>query len=165
MDMADKLHINKHDLDNELVSQPSLYWELSENYISLAAIRDQKKSDLESVEATLDSQVRLALDKVGDKVTEAKVRCGIQTDPARVAALTSFYKAKEDAEKAQALVEAARQRSYMLRDLVTLHVSGYYSDSALSADSSAVGETVAKARASQLREQRASTKERLQATG
>ena len=55
------LTIDKLALDDEVVRQPSLFYEVSEAYVEAVAVRDDCKEALASVDDELDSSVRKAL--------------------------------------------------------------------------------------------------------
>lgn len=123
------LTIDKLALDDEVVRQPSLFYEVSEAYVEAVAVRDDCKEALASVDAELDSSVRKAL---GDsKATEGNIKSQIQSHKKHKTAFDQYITAKEEADKLQALKEAFQQRSYMLRDLVSLYSANYFEEGSL----------------------------------
>ena len=120
------LKIDKLALDEELIRQPSLFYEVSEAVTAAIAHRDFLKDELASIDAALDGVARAKLDKMHDKVTEAMVKGFIQTNPKHEKAFADYCKAKTEADQLLALKEAFHQRSYMLRELCSLFVANYY---------------------------------------
>jgi hypothetical protein len=121
------LEIDKSALDDEVVRQPSLFYEVSEAYAEAAAARDQFKEQLAGIDAELDKRFR----KDGVKATEGQIKAQIQSYRAHQEAFDDWLDAKETADKLQALKDAFQQRSYMLRDLVSLHNANYFEESSL----------------------------------
>lgn len=128
------LEIEKSTLDDEIVRQPSLFFEVSEAFALAAAERDVLKDSIATIDANLDAEVRASF---GDaKVTEAMVKSKVQANPEHEKAFTNWLTAKEQADLLGALKEAFQQRSYMLRDLVSLYTANYFEQSAIKTDAS-----------------------------
>lgn len=122
------LEIDKHNLDDELVKQPSLFFDVSEAYEEAVAERDACKEELATIDAELDGIIRA---KLGDEATEAMVKHGIQSHARHAEAFDTYILAKTRAGKLQALKESFHQRNYMLRELANLYVSSYYEASSV----------------------------------
>lgn len=123
------LSIDKSSLDDEVIRQPSLFFEVSEAYVEAAAERDYAKEDLANIDAVLDSSIRKKLsDK---KPTEGAVKGLVQCSEEHSKAMRVYLEAKQLADKFAVLKDAFQQRSYMLRDLVSLHTSNYFQDSSV----------------------------------
>lgn len=120
------LTINVNALDEELVANPALVQSANDKYAEAVSVRDAKKEHLDTVEAELDSLVRITLAEVGEKVTEATVKAGIQVHTKRQKAFFEWNEAKLAAAKAYAMVEAVSARSDALKELSKLYVSGYF---------------------------------------
>jgi hypothetical protein len=129
------LAINKATLDDEVSKQPMLYFEVSEAYVDAAAVRDACKEELTSIDATLDGEVRLALGRKEEKVTEAMVKNAVQTHQKHQDAFDTYMSAKNKADLLAALKDAFSQRSYMLRDLIQLYMTSYYEKTSMGGDS------------------------------
>ena len=129
------LRIDKLSLDEELVQQPALFYDISEAYVALAAIRDGLKEQLATVDARLDTAVRVRLEKTG-KVTEAMVKNAIQLDDLHIAASDDYNRAKQAADEMSSLKEAFHQRAYMLRELCGLFTANYFERNSVSGSAS-----------------------------
>lgn len=117
------LKIDKSSLDDELAAQSELFYAIGEMYVTAVSIRDELKETMATTDALLDQRVR----KVAkDKVTEAQVKGQIQLEPEHTKAHNAYLEAKTEADILGALKDAFKERGYMLRDLCSLYVSGYY---------------------------------------
>lgn len=121
------LAIDKMALDDEVVRQPSLFYEVSEAYAEATAERDAEKEQLALIDAELDSDARQGK----EKITEGQVKAYIAAAQDHINQHKHWLKAKKHADKVAALKDSFHQRSYMLRDLVTLHTSNYFEESSV----------------------------------
>lgn len=117
------LEIDREGLDDCLVKQPELFFHASDAYVVAVASRDQLKLDLEEKMAQLDEQVRKEAIANDEKLSETAVAKRVQASPELKELQSDYLAAKAEADKWLALKEAFQQRSYMLRELVSLAVS------------------------------------------
>ena len=130
-ELRDYLEIDKHSLDDEIVKQPSLFFQVSEALSEAVAERDACKEELATVDADLDGQIRHDMEVAGDRITEAQVKNGIQVHAKHGPAFDTYILAKTRADKLLAMKEAFQQRGYMLRDLASLYVANYYDSTSI----------------------------------
>lgn len=130
-ELQEQLAIDKSVLDDEVIRQPVLFYTISEQLTDAIAERDGAKEELASVDAGLDGQWRKKLAKVHTKVTETMVSNHVITSSEHEQAFDAYLKAKTTADKLLALKEAFQQRSYMLRDLVSLYSANYYEEASV----------------------------------
>jgi len=116
------------DLDTELIRQAQLYGHVGTLYAFAVATRDKKKHDLEVLEAQLDRDVRDQLATDNEKVTENKVEAGIKLEPSHQRAYRDYLDACRLTAEWEALKDAYKQRSYMLREIVNLRVTDYFGE-------------------------------------
>ena len=126
-DYVGLLKIDKNDLDTELIRQTDLFNKISLQFVEAASIRDEKKKYLQVVEAELRLKIKKEFDDDGRRVTEKTLDAMIITDPIRLKANKIYQEAKLKCDKYEVLKESFRQRSYMLRELISLFISDYYS--------------------------------------
>lgn len=127
-----QLAIDKTELDDEVIRQPSLFYMVSEQLTDALAERDAAKEELANVDADLYATWRTKLSKdTKNRVTDTMVNMHVQSSADHEQAFTTYLKAKTKAEKLLALKEAFQQRSYMLRDLVSLYSANYYEDTSM----------------------------------
>ena len=130
-DLQAKLAIDKSVLDDEVIRQPVLFYTISEALTDASAERDAAKEELASVDAELDGMWRRKLAKVHTKVTENMVSNHVLISDEHQKAFNAYLEAKTKADKLLALKEAFQQRSYMLRDLVSLYSANYYESASI----------------------------------
>lgn len=131
IELQQQLAIDKSVLDDEVIRQPVLFYTISEQLTDAAAERDAAKENLASVDAKLDHKWRKDLAKVHTKVTDKMVATQVLIDRDHEKAFDDYLEAKTKADKLLALKEAFQQRSYMLRDLVSLYSANYYETSSI----------------------------------
>jgi len=127
-EMAERLKINRDALDQELIEQPQLFWQVSERYLWAVSIRDARKEELEQTRARISLDIRSVSAKAGEKTTEAGILALVQTDSRALEVKEAYTKAVEEAARWAALKEAFSQRAYILRDLASLYVAGYFGE-------------------------------------
>lgn len=125
------LAIDKLALDDEVIRQPTLFYQVSEQLTAAIAERDAAKEELANVDASLAQKWRKHLSKDGKRATDTMVAHCVQTSEQHEEAFTQWLSAKTKAEKLLALKDAFHQRSYMLRDLVTLYSANYFEDASM----------------------------------
>lgn len=128
------LKIDKNALDDAVIQQSMLYYQVSESYAQAAAERDSLKEALATTDAKLDGEVRKRLTKTDNKFTEGTVKSQIQIDPKHETAFKSYIESKERADILAALRDAFQTRAYMLRDLIQLHVTGFFQETSIKPD-------------------------------
>lgn len=122
------LRIDRHDLDTELVNQPSLYFKVGQFYAEAISVRDKARLDRDKEHAELDRYIRQEAHGNNERVTEAQVLSLIKEDVSYDIAQTRYSELCKVAEIWLALKESFQQRSYAIKDLVQLFVSNYYTD-------------------------------------
>lgn len=133
-ELRDKIRIDKDDLDLEVISQPDLFYAASSAHALAVSNRDQAYEGLKQTDAELNLDIREEMLGKGEKFTETLLSSIVQSHESHKEAYIEYASYKRDAEQLQALKEAFLQRSHMLRELVQLYVTGYYSESALGTD-------------------------------
>jgi hypothetical protein len=123
--LEELLKINTLDLDQALIEQPEAFYRISQAYTQAVSIRDQAHENCKRVDAEVDLAIRDHLAQQGLKTTEKVIDSEVKTNDDHIEAYREYLEAKTTAEKLQALKESFIQRSYMLRELCGLHISGY----------------------------------------
>lgn len=121
------LEIDKSALDDEVIRQPSLFYMVCEQLVEASADRDAAKEHLATVDAELDAHFRA----LPTKTTDKGVLSQVQTSKKHQDAFDDWLAAKTHADKLQVLKDSFQQRSYMLRDLVSLYTANYYQDASI----------------------------------
>ena len=131
------LFVNKNLLDDELTTQPEVYYRVAEAASRAAARRDSLKYDLELMVAEVDAKVR---DELADEAeadqdskrkkrknpTEIEIANLVKLAPKVEKAHRAYMDARLQAAEWEALTTAFGQRSYVLKDLTALYVANYY---------------------------------------
>lgn len=147
------LAIDRDDLDRCLMEQPDIYYQVSQQLTLALAERDAIKLDLDEAEAKLGGELRenaakdealqtLIAEKETERgskkrprrsenrLTEGAIREKLQTAPKLKSIRRDLLEANQLVNSWSDLKEAFRQRSFMLRELVSLRL-GERSDSAM----------------------------------
>lgn len=125
------LVINKAALDDELVHQSELFFNVGEAYIEAVDQRDALKEDLGIIEAELDSEIRDKAELRDEKITNDAVKAKVRNHPRRKQAYRSFADAKRKADRLGVLKESFLQRASMLKHLCELYVANYYEQNSI----------------------------------
>ena len=123
--ITENLEINEFKLDEELKSQPSMFF----HYAALAAEADREvrrlKEAVEIVEAEADNRARTELT---GKITEATVKAFIAQDEECISANQQYIDAVYQKNLLDAAVKAFDQRKGCLDNLVRLHTTKYFAE-------------------------------------
>jgi hypothetical protein len=122
-ELEGSLQIDRDDLDSCLVEQPGYFYHVAEEVAQANARRDTLKLELEEQIAVLDKEVRQNALRDDEKMTEAGIQNRLRTMPKIKDLQRQFLNAKTEADSWAALKEAYQQRSFMLRELVALHLA------------------------------------------
>lgn len=123
------LVIDKDNLDDCLVQQPELYYHVAEAFSHAIATRDALKLDIEIAEAREAKLIRELAAEADEKLTEAGLREQLALIPELQKLRRRRIEEESNISAWQALKEAFTQRSYMLRELVPMHLSRFNSGS------------------------------------
>lgn len=121
--LKEYLQIDKHALDDCLIEQPDVYYQVSEQLVQANAERDTLKLQLEELMAKEDQAIREKVARTGEKTTEAGIQNKIRTTVSVQALQAKYMDKRREAEEWGALKEAFSQRSFMLRELVALFIA------------------------------------------
>ena len=121
-----RLLIDKLALDEELIDNPTLVYQVCEECAEAIAVRDAKKEALETIDAELDSEIRDILSKTSSKITENVVKGMVQVHQEHQNAFKEYNEAKLTAAKKIALERAVSARSDALEQLSRLYSAGYF---------------------------------------
>lgn len=121
------LRIDEHALEEELQSQVPSYYEVSKRLSLEISRRDAAKHYVKTVEARVDGGIRGEAKEAGEKVTETTVENRKILNADVIEATQILMDAESRVRDLTVLKEAFTQRSYVLKDLVALYISNYYS--------------------------------------
>lgn len=127
---ADKIAIDKDNLDQMWIEQPQVYNQIAERLALEMSRRDETKNFLKDLEAEIDSELREAAEidlreNGTKKPTETAIKNMMREDKRWKKANEIQLEMDKNVNLLQARRDAYHQRRYALENLVTLHVSGY----------------------------------------
>lgn len=137
-DYSEKLIIDEHALDLELLQQAHTFNEIAQAAVDQEARRDKYKETMAQVDAELSHDIRSK--KSDTRITDAYVLAQVLNHPDHKDISDKFLLAKHRAARLAALKEAYINRGWMVRELVQLHAIGYFTESAISPKRGAAGE-------------------------
>lgn len=126
-EFTDYLTIDRHALDDAIQKQPSLYFAVSDALAAELSVRDGLKKKVDEVYADVTLQMRQESVRTGIKITEDQVKQTALLCPDYQQTHEEYLQQKLLCDRLLALKEAFSTRGYMLRDLVSLWVAGYFS--------------------------------------
>lgn len=135
---AEDLRIDKHKLDTEIIRHPELYLRAANAHVEAVSRADLLRREVDETRADVDSRVRRGFEKKEVKSTEKMITAAVEGHKDYKKAYSDYLDAKLEADRAAGLKEAFHRRGYMLRDLVSLWVAGYYSDASIRGAASGV---------------------------
>lgn len=120
------LLIDKHDLDDEVIRQPSTFYEVCKLYMDAISTRDEMLMRIKEVEADVDDTIRKQFELEGDKKpTEKAIEKMIRTDERVAKAKRRALRATNEAAKLESLRDSYKMRSHALHELVELYKVNY----------------------------------------
>jgi translation elongation factor EF-Ts len=122
------LAIDRNALDEALLTQPDLFYRASKKLAELISQRDAAKQDISEAEAEADKDIRSEIEEAGTKITEKEVESRKRIHPEVSASIKTYLNLNLSVGQFTALVDAFKQRSYVLKSLSDLHISGYFGD-------------------------------------
>lgn len=122
---AEKLRIDRDDLDTEIMEQPQLFCGVARRYAIALSQRDAAKEAVGVARAAAYYVVRQQIEAAGIKATEAAIAVQIESNKEYRAAMDQYGLLKLAADQLLAEKEAWQQRSYALKDLAALWIAGY----------------------------------------
>jgi hypothetical protein len=120
------LSIDKFNLDEEVVGQPSLFNDVAKRSARANAVAAEAKDRIKEVEAQLASRVRIEAEALNERLTDAGAKARVDAHPERKAVIKAYIDANEAAERWAGLRESFSNRGFMIRDLGQLWMGGYF---------------------------------------
>lgn len=127
----DRLMVDKYSLDQELIEQPSLFYDIGAKHERAVAKQEEAQAEVSRIEAEVDQEVR---DSAPDKTTETDIKKQVALNERVQVAQEEYRNCREIASRWKVLREACQQRSYILKELVGLYTSQYWAESSVNAD-------------------------------
>ena len=128
-----RLRIDKDALDDELVEQPQLFFEVAEQFALAASELASAKDAVKTIMARAYKSIRA---KAEAKMSEGQTNAAVDANKRVRAARKTYHQAIFSEGRWGALKDAYGQRAWILKDLVQLHIRAYFSE-----DSSTAGDS------------------------
>lgn len=127
--LEEAIKIDQDELDEALIQQPSLFYEVSRHLTILLSRRDEAKSNLQAAEARADIGIRRKAREKEEKKNEAEIAAEkrLSTDVAK--ADRAHQRLVQTCGHFEALKQAFQQRGFVLKSLADLYVSNYFTQS------------------------------------
>ncbi len=127
MNYRNDLEIDQNDLDTCCLRQPVLFDQYAQALMPLYKKRDELKLMIDQTNARLDGIIREAASADGKKITEAMIQNEIIRNPQYTDLQQKFINICAEIKEAEIIRDAFSQRKDMLKLLVELFISGYWS--------------------------------------
>lgn len=128
--VSEQVMIDRHALDDAVMWQAEAMARIGNCLAIIKSQRDDAKDYIKEVEARLDEDMRIDMAKNGQKVTETQVKAAIIRSREYQDAKRRHQYLSRDAERLGNLKDTYADRSWMVREMVTLDRSGYFADRA-----------------------------------
>lgn len=133
-EMEQRLAINRNALEEVCVQHPDNLYKVATAVTYHRSRRDAKKKELEEKEASLYLEIRRRASVQDERITEAEIKAQMTLDRDRRRLITQLAWLNEELSKWEILRDAFLQRSYMIKELVSLYLARYYGDPARGAE-------------------------------
>ena len=126
--LAEGLGIDQHQLDQELVDNGVKFHKIADAVALATSRRDAALDELKETEAEVDESIRVGIEKDEGKKkpSEDAIKKMIVVHKDTIAARSRLRNREEDLARLIALKESYNQRSYAIKDLVSLHLAAYF---------------------------------------
>lgn len=148
------VRIDRNALDSAVEQQAHLFMSVCEEHVRYASIRDEAKDRLARHDARCAREFRRKAEAAKERVTEAMVNDAVMLDEEHIRLSTELNSISAQTERWWALRIAYDQRVKMLRELVGLYASGYFSAEAAASPRAAVRDALAATARARLEERR-----------
>lgn len=120
------LVIDKHALDDELMRQPQLMQQVSEEYANAISQKDFFYDQAKKLEGDLYIEMKTHIEGSGEKATEVRVKSEVERHPKRIEARDNYNLWVAQTEKWLGLKDSFMQRMFALRELASLWGANYF---------------------------------------
>lgn len=124
--MRESLIIDPDDLDTELTQQPVLFELCAHAFARAKSRRDKAKERQKTIDARLTVKYETQLKGAGERPTAGAVGARVEKNKEHVAVRDEYKDASFEADAWEGMVEAYRQRNFMLKSLADLTMAREY---------------------------------------
>ncbi|MBX4215938.1 hypothetical protein KW797_03240 [Candidatus Parcubacteria bacterium] len=155
-EFRNRVKIDKDRLDSAVEEQAFLFLEVCEHHVRATSLADAARDELKQTDGRLAREFRMKQMKDGEKATEAMVNEHLVLHSEHRGAIDKLNDREREKERWYALRQAMDQRSKMLRELVNLFASSYFTSSGAATPRNAVRDALAETARKKMDEQRRS---------
>ena len=130
--LEELLAIDKYALDDMLIGHAGAYQQIANEFATASSYKDFVDKYLKEIYATCYQEVKLKAFQEGTKLTEEAVKQKIHLERSYKRANALQSKLYFKYEKLKALKESMTARGYMLKDLASLYIAGYFAKDSVS---------------------------------
>lgn len=126
-DLSEGLRIDQHALDEALIRNGQVFHDVADACALALSRRDAANDEIKQTEAEVDRLIRQAIaDGKEPKIPEDGIKRAIVLHKDVIAARARLRIRDEELNRLTALKESYHQRSYAIKDLVSLHLASYF---------------------------------------
>lgn len=140
---AARIRLDRNALDIAAEEQSMLFFEIANRHVIAISRRDAVKDDLAQIDAELARDFRAQCERDKVRATEALVSDHILLHNRHITAAATLRLHRIEADQWGALREAFDQRMRMIKELVGLYASGYYSEGGAIGPRNAIRDAIA----------------------
>lgn len=152
----EKIRIDRDQLDMSVEEQAGIYLSVSEQYVKAVSERDALRDQLARKDAEIAGAVRQKAEQNKSRATEAMINDAVMLHNDHIQLSERLSLAKKEVDLWMSLRDAFDQRMRMLRELVTLYTTGYFSVAGTGKPRNTVHDALADSARQRLSEQRKS---------
>ena len=131
--LKNDIQIDEFALEKECVKQPQLYAEIGALYVDAKAAARNAKKVVDFLQDDLDEKIRLNAEKFSltGRITESAISSTIRRDLNYRRLFENYLELQRISDHFQILLDSAAQRKSAIKDLVSLYIYNYYSDTTM----------------------------------
>jgi hypothetical protein len=138
-----RIKLDRNALDVAAEEQAQIFLEVANRHVMAVSRRDEAKDDLAHIDAQIARDFRAKCEEDKIRATEALVTDHILQHQSHISAAATLRLHRIEADQWGALREAFDQRMRMIKELVGLYASGYYSEGGTIGPRNAIRDAIA----------------------
>jgi hypothetical protein len=140
---AARIKLDRNALDVAAEEQAQIFLEVAQQHVLACSRRDEAKDDIARIDASLARDFRAQCEEQKIRATEALISDHVLQHQSHISAAATLRLHRIEADQWGALREAFDQRMRMIKELVGLYASGYYSEGGTIGPRNAIRDAIA----------------------